>query len=244
MAETATNKKSNITSWVTFVALMTGLAVIAALYWNEHITIQDVEISGIYFTDEAEIMEIAQPAIGMNPDSINLADLCDKIEKLNYVKTAIPFIEPNGTFRLQIIEREPIALLINDSERAYVDADGIILELLAGKIRNVPLLYGFEISISDTLNQPSFLQIRDFLTAAKINDFGWATISEVAYLNEEGVVALSHQNGVKLVFGNDDFKLKLDNWEAFYAQVVRTKGIEAFQKVDLRFTNQVVTNEI
>lgn len=69
------------------------------------------------------------------------------------------------------------------------------------------------------------------------------TISEVAYNKEEGVVALSQENGVKLLFGSNDFRIKLENWEAFYTEVIRVKGIQTMQQVDLRFTNQVVTRE-
>jgi hypothetical protein len=89
-----------------------------------------------------------------------------------------------------------------------------------------------------------FLQVRDFLMKAKINGFGWTTISEVAFDQTDGVVALSQENGVKLIFGRNDFEMKLDNWKAFYKQVVRTKGIQTMQQVDLRFSNQVVTREI
>jgi hypothetical protein len=60
----------------------------------------------------------------------------------------------------------------------------------------------------------------------------------------DGVVALSHENGVKLLFGRNEFETKLENWKAFYTEVIRTKGIDAMRQVDLRFTNQVVTHEI
>jgi hypothetical protein len=79
---------------------------------------------------------------------------------------------------------------------------------------------------------------------AKIDGFGWTTISEVVFDETDGVVALSHENGVKLLFGRNNFEHKLENWKAFYAQVVKTKGIQSVQQVDLRFTNQVVTREI
>ncbi|MEX0846044.1 MAG: cell division protein FtsQ/DivIB, partial [Balneolaceae bacterium] len=90
----------------------------------------------------------------------------------------------------------------------------------------------------------SFYQVRDFLMKAKIDGFGWATISEVAFEETDGVVALSHENGVKLIFGRNDFEHKLENWKAFYTDVIRTKGIQSMQQVDLRFTDQVVTREI
>ena len=81
------------------------------------------------------------------------------------------------------------------------------------------------------------------MVSARTNKFGWATISEVAYSQEEGVVALSQENGVKLLFGENDFDTKFENWKAFYTEVIRVKGINKIQQVDLRFLNQVVTRE-
>jgi len=156
----------------------------------------------------------------------------------------VPYIEPNGNLRLRISERAPIALLVNGSDKTYVDAEGVKLPLLEGKTQDVPLLYGYSTSAYDTLKHESFLQVRDFLMKAKINEFGWLTISEVAFDETDGVVALSHENGVKLLFGHDNFEHKLENWKAFYTQIVKTKGIQSVQQVDLRFTDQVVTHEI
>jgi hypothetical protein len=48
---------------------------------------------------------------------------------------------------------------------------------------------------------------------------------------------------VKLLFGHTDFDTRLKHWQAFYGEVISTKGIEAFSQIDLRFRNQVVTKE-
>ena len=76
------------------------------------------------------------------------------------------------------------------------------------------------------------------------NQFGWVTISEVIYDEYEGVIAMSHENGVKLLFGTDDYDQKFKNWEVFYSEVIAYKGIQAMQQIDLRFTDQVITREV
>ncbi|MEX0724265.1 MAG: cell division protein FtsQ/DivIB [Gracilimonas sp.] len=230
--------------WLTAVLMVTGIAVLAAMYWNRNVTVQDVKVNELTFTQYEDVKNAAAVPFGIKPDSLDLNEVIHRVEKLNYVRTVVPYIEPNGNLRLNVAEREPIALLVNGSERTYVDAEGVKLPLLKGKVRDVPLLYGYSTSASDTLKQESFLQVRDFLMKAKINEFGWATISEVAFDETDGVVALSHENGVKLVFGRNNFEHKLENWKAFYTQVLKTKGIQSVQQVDLRFTDQVVAHEI
>ena len=126
----------------------------------------------------------------------------------------------------------------------YVDQDGVILPILPKKIANLPLVYGFNITTAkDTLRSESFKQVRNFLVEAQKHEFAWATLSEVAYDREEGVIALSHENGVKILFGTQDFNQKLANWELFYTEIIREKGIAQVAQVDLRFNDQIITRE-
>ena len=237
-------KKSKLLPWATAIMLIVGVAVLAAIYWNRNVTVDELSFSGNVITESEELARTVNIEFGVHPDSLDLDAIVQRIEKVEYVKSATPYIEPNGELNIQIKERNPIALLVKDGNRVYVDAEGVKLPIFEGKIFNLPLVYGFNASLdSDTLKSDAFKQISSFLTQAKQNKFGWMTISEVAYNKEEGVVALSQENGVKLLFGSNDFQIKLENWEAFYTNVIRVKGIQTMQQVDLRFTNQVVTRE-
>jgi cell division septal protein FtsQ len=224
--------------------MVAGIAILAAMYWNRNVTVQDLKVNQLTFTDYEMVKQKAAIPIGVKPDSLDLNQVVNRVETLDYVRSVTPYIEPSGDLRLKISEREPLALLINGSQRIYVDAEGVKLPILEGKTRDVPIVYGFSTDARDTLKNEAYLQIRDFLMKAKIDGFGWTTISEVVFDKHDGVVALSHENGVKLIFGQNEFETKLENWKAFYAQVVKTKGIDKMQQVDLRFTNQVVTREI
>ncbi len=218
--------------------------MLAAIYWNRNVTVQEVKVSGLYFTPYEQVKQAAAVPMGVKPDSLNLDNVVQRVEQLDYIRTVTPYIEPNGDLQLNIVERQPVALLVDGSGRKYVDAEGVHLPILEDKIQDVPLLYGFSSTSIDTIQTASFTQISQFLLAAQQDDFGWTTISEIVFDETEGVVALSQENGVKLIFGRNDFKLKLENWKAFYTDVLRTKGINAMQQVDLRFENQVVTREI
>ena len=230
--------------WITTVLMVTGIAVLAALYWNKNVTVQDVQVNSLYYTSYEQVKLAADIPLDVKPDSLDLNAVVQRVEKLDYVRTVKPYVEPSGDLRLTVAERQPIALLVNGSDRIYVDAEGVRLPILEGKTQDVPLLYGYSAASTDTIKTEDFVQVRDFLMRAKIDGFGWTTISEVVYDETDGVVALSHENGVKLIFGRNDFQTKLENWKAFYADVIRVKGIQSIQQVDLRFSNQVVTREI
>lgn len=240
------NKESNksLLPWITAVLMVAGIAILAAMYWNRNVTVQDLKVNALNFTEYEMVKQTAAIPMGVKPDSLDLNEVVNRVERLDYVRSVSPYIEPNGNLRLKLAERQPIAMLISGSSRIYVDAEGVKLPILEERTRDVPLLYGFETNQGDTLKSEAFVQVRDFLMRAKIDGFGWNTISEVAFDTNDGVIALSQENGVKLIFGRNNFETKLENWKAFYGQVVRTKGINKMQQVDLRFTEQVVTREI
>lgn len=244
-AKHSETSKGKLLPWVTAILMVVGFAVLAAMYWNRNVVVSDIEIVGNSYSTSNEIEIAANVPLGIKPDSLDLEQVVLRVESLDYIKSVTPYIEPNGDLKLTVIERKPIAMLVKGKDEIYVDRDGVRLPILEGKIEDLPLVYGFRATQKrDTLNSESFNQIRDFLIGARSNEFGWATISEVAYSNEEGVIALSHENGVKLLFGTDNFDVKLRNWEAFYVDVIRTKGIQSMKQVDLRFKDQVVTREI
>ena len=229
---------------LTAVLLLVGLGVVAGFYWQQSLRVDTLRVSGIWFNQEADILEAAQVPMGIAPDSLNLEELKNRVMRLAYVKSVHPYIEPGGTLHLSIEERIPIALLVGGDVERYTDAEGVQLPVLTGKTVDVPLVYGFSSNRqTDTLKTTDFIQLARFLEEAKEHKFAWATLSEVAFDPKEGVVALSHENGVKLLFGTNSFTNKLANWELFYTQVIRETGIARIAQIDLRFNDQIITRE-
>ena len=239
-----TTPKRRVLPWAAMVILVLGVSVIAALYWQQNLRVQSVMVVGNFFTKEADIIQASDIETGVHPDSLNFDVVTTSIEKLPYVHSVVPYVDALGKLKLTVRERFPIALLMSGSNQTYVDAYGVKLPILEGKTRNLPIVYGFDAKTnSDTLSSDEFIQVRDFLVSALNNSLGWTTISEIAFDQYDGVVALSHENGVKLLFGRNEFDIKLKNWEAFYREIISVKGINSMKQVDLRFTNQVVTRE-
>lgn len=234
----------NALPWIAGVLLVLGLAALAGLYWQRTMTVKDVRFAGHYFVTEQELKANVQIPDGIKPDSLDMMSIINKIEEIPYVKFADVQVEPGGNLLIHVTERQPIALLADGEDKIYVDEDGMRLELILGKTVDVPILYGFRSKpMSDTLNSRSFGAVRDFLIEMRNSKVSNATISEVAWTKDQGVVALTNENGVKLVFGKNDFGTRLRNWEAFYGEIIRTKGIAGMRSIDLRFRGQIVTQE-
>lgn len=237
-------KKMKAISWTAGVILLAGLAVIAGIYFEQNTRISSVEFHGNVFTTDEELLGAFESPVGQLADSVSFSDMFQGMKALPYVDDVNVRMNIRGRLSFDVTEHKPIALLVNGSNRMYVTLGGIKLPIIPGKAEDVPLVYGFNASVqSDTLTTDSWKQVEEFLTEARQRDLSWITISEVAWNEGEGVVALSHENGVKLVFGNEQFSERLNHWETFYSEVISKKGIGSFSSIDLRFRNQIVTHE-
>ena len=236
---------SKVLPWAALVILILGGSIITAMYWQQNLRVKLVAVEGNYFTPAEDVISASGIDIGVHPDSLDLDGAMMRIESMDYIQSATPYVDALGKVKITTRERFPIALLIQGNNEIYVDAYGVKLPIIEDKQRNLPLVYGFDARMNtDTLSSQEFIQVRDFLVSAIRNQFGWATISEVVYDPNDGIIALSHENGVKLIFGQNDFDQKFKNWEVFYSEVIAYKGIQTMQQVDLRFTDQVVTREV
>ncbi len=241
---TESQNSKNAWPWIAGAVFVLGLAVMAGLYWNSTMKVQGVQFEGNDFVSVQDLQLVEVPT-GINPDSMNFGEIRNRFEELPYVKQADISVEPNGTINISITERQPVALLADDKKKIYVDSEGIKLPIVPRKTVDVPILYGFSATpMGDTLQSKAFKTVSDFLTAVRSNNVADATISEIAWSSSnDGIVALTNQNGVKLIFGKGDFDTRLRNWEAFYGEVIKQKGIEKMRSVDLRFEGQIVTRE-
>lgn len=237
------NDADSTWGWIIAVVAVLTLSVMAAIFWNQSLLVQSVEFSGYHFVEPEQLRSRVELPENASPDSIKFMQLIQRIEQVPYVERASANVQPSGKLLINIRERTPIALLVNGNQKRYVDADGIKLPVILGKAVDVPVLYGFDARMNDTLKSTGFKKVSDFLQNTKTNSFADATISEVTYTEEEGVIALSHENGVKLLFGKESFSDRLQYWKAFYGQVIRKKGINRMRQIDFRFKDQIITKE-
>lgn len=228
--------------WIAGALLIVGCAVAAGFYWTSTMKVQEVYYEGNHLVSEEKLRSIDIPT-GIHPDSLNTLHIIKQFETIPYVDRAAFDIEPSGDVTIRITERQPVAMLVDGNRKVYVDSEGIRLPVSLGGSVNVPLLYGFSAGpIGDTLKSSSFKAASDFLVQLREKTVSDATISEVAW-TDNGIVALTNQNGVKLIFGKENFATRLRNWEAFYAKIIKQKGIERMRSIDMRFQGQIVTRE-
>lgn len=224
------------------IVLVVGVSVLAGLHFASKTTIRDAEVRGLSMQPIGPVNMLLEQVHGVRADSVDMLGLIGEIESLPYIKEARVHVTPTGKMIANVTERSPMAILLNGNVMMLVDADGVRMPLPEGNLPDLPLLYGFgmEPSIGE---QKAFDQTAAFLTSLGTNPVRWKSVSEVGWHPELGVMALSRENGVRLVFGSGDYDRKLAHWMEFYRQVVPVRGMASFTSLDFRFRNQIVAME-
>jgi cell division septal protein FtsQ len=233
---------SNPLPWVIGALVVLSLAIAGGIYWHRSNKVERIQYTGLHFINVKEIKKQIKIPKGIQADSLNYAAIRKKIKAVPYVKDVRFDMSPGGTLHINITERTPIAFLIDGSKQFYIDQFGTRLNVKPGQNVNVPVLYGLEIPNGKDTTR-SFKQTMHFLRDLHQNKAADATISEVIWNNKKGIIALTNNNGVKIIFGKSNFMKRMRNYNAFYHYVIRKEGIKPFHSIDLRFEGQIVTRE-
>lgn len=216
-------------------------SVTAGLYLSKNTIINKLAIDGVKMADPVQIEQIVNIPIGIKADSLDVMQIISRAESVPFVRSASVHITPTGTLRLNLKERTPIALLVNGDAMALVDSDGMKMPIPKKNKPDLPLLYGFSVlPMEDAINNEAFEFAVAFIHAMKADRIRDITISEIGWHAENGIIALTRENGIQLTFGKGDFERKLANWQEFYRTIAAEKGMAAFRSLDFRFEGQIV----
>ncbi|MBP3193395.1 cell division protein FtsQ/DivIB [Natronogracilivirga saccharolytica] len=219
-------------------------AVVAGWYLTQSSVITGISVQGNYMIADDDVLAESGLQEGEHRDSVVFLDVIENVERIPWVASAHMNMSPSGNVRIRVEEEDPIALLVDGPRNALVTDSGVQLPVILGKVVDVPILYGFDVTGQpDTLSGSHFEQARDFLTSVREYPGLYAMISEVMVTDSDGVVALSDENTVRLTFGTGNFDDRIRKWQAFQSQVIPEKGMQSVRSLDFRFRGQIVARE-
>lgn len=229
--------------WLALGVALITVSVVAAVSLTRESVIGSVEVSGLDRSTEQQVLRAARIPTGVPLDSAGILSAILRVERLPYVKRASVQTRVNGGVRIVVTERVPVARLRSDTGKAYVDADGVMLPVLAGRGENVPDLTGFRIAVGDTLSTRLSRAALAFLLELPKHPLASVTLTDIHADPKVGVVARTAESGVDVRMGWDAFDVRLAQWDAFYSQIVPVKGIHHFRTIDLRYRDQLIAYE-
>lgn len=203
-----------------------------------------------YFVDQTDVQRIMEGTrrsslIGEKFSLIDLKYLEEKIETNKFVKDAQVFNDLKGNMIVNIDQMRPLARIINSFGGGnYISTESTILPLSSKFASRVIVISGpFTSKLTD-----SFLQkekqgtdLIHLLNYMEKDEFLKAQIAQLD-IDSEGEIVMFPQIGKQFIeFGTaENFEMKFRKLKAFYKEILPVKGWGTYEKISLKYQNQIV----
>jgi cell division protein FtsQ len=179
-------------------------------------------------------------------DSVSLAKLEQRVEKIEFVRNAEVQLDLNGNLSVDVMLVKPVARIVaggSDFDR-YLGSEGEVLptsEKYASKVMTVDGPGSRKMAYTGFMADSSCRAVLDLLKFIQRDKFWKAQITHIYIAKDMQVSLFTQVGGQEIEFGPaTDPELKFEKLMAFYEKVVPARGWNAYRKVSVKFRNQIV----
>lgn len=192
---------------------------------SENLYLTEEAVNKLLIQNEVQVKSIGKEALDLNRVEALL-------EAHEMVENAEVFLTVDGKLGAQITQRKPLARVLA-SAPFYLDRQGLKMPLSKFYSARVPLVTG----VNDEQLQEVY-PLMEFITN---DEFLTRHVTGLNRLKNGKYEIYLRQLDFVLMFGEvKDIELKFKNFKAFYQKALKDKKLDAYQKVDLQFGDQVV----
>jgi len=206
------------------------------------------------FIDKAYIISLIQSDVpglsGESIEDIDLQSIENRISSLKTIRNAEVYVTVRGKLVVEIYQRDPVARIIDRKGQGfYLDNEGYIIPLSGNFCSHVLVVNG---NISEDCIKATNIKeqgegmdllrdIFDMVQYIHSDEFWQAQILQI-YVNEEQEVELVPRVGAHIIeFGPpDDIITKFEKLWLLYDEGFRNKGWNQYDRINLKYRNQVV----
>lgn len=263
------SNKWKIAAWTAFILATIVLLVMTVRAQNATgiekplVSISVVDENAFITEDEllTRVRRAGLYEVGQASESLNTNAIEQFVRKMPEVEEVDVFKQMGSHWSIRVKVRQPLARIFNRyGQSFYVDSKGETMQPTANFQARVVVFSGFipdrcdSLTVDEIINNASLKSIRKLDDIYRISDyvchdpFLRAQISQV-HLTRSGSFVLVPQVGThKIIFGtanNDrEVKEKMEKLKVFYQEGLPYEGWNKYEKIDLRFRNQIVCKKI
>jgi len=208
-----------------------------------------LNIYGNLILSVQEILDLANIPINKSLLKMDLTLIQQEIQKHPYIKIANLSREFPNQININIKERVPLAYL-NLEEYLVIDDDGFILPLRNGIIEfNIPTLTGFNKEQSlypigfKCISTKALEAVENLNFAKKHFPTLLENLSEFTINQNDYFEMILTEKPTKIIFKNNSFEDQIFLLREFNYLINKSKSLEDYKYVDLRYKNQIVVKE-
>jgi cell division protein FtsQ len=192
------------------------------------------------------IFQTSGKLIGRNLHYVNIHRIENALKANPYIEGAKVYTDMNGVINVRISQRQPVLRIINfTNQDFYIDMHGLKMPISANFTPHILVANGFilepygnKVDTLSTQLAKDLYQTALFIEA----DTLWREQIEQMFVNEKREIELVPRVGNhKIILGGaDSLKVKFENLLAFYKKAMPTVGWNAYNTINIKYTNQVV----
>ena len=247
-ARPAVEKNWNLRSILTLVLILAAGGF--GWWWKDQVLVRKVAIEGMRYADEAVLREMIRVDSSMLFFNLNTVMIADRLRRHPWVEDAYVQRYPNATLKIDVVERQPALLAIDEDGRParYLDVHGYQMPFLKAAVYDVPLLEGLAEPASETrpVKNRALLRLLDELQDVPPRVDALVSAFEIEPSGEISLHTTPKpgRGSIHVLLGRDQFVEKLSKLYAFWHEAVLAKEDVDFKTIDLRFDSQIITQEV
>jgi cell division protein FtsQ len=184
-------------------------------------------VNKLLIENRKEVQSIAKDKLDLN-----------KLEKaLNanaMIEKSDVFVSIDGVLKATVKQKTPIARVFDGDDSFYIDYEGNEMPLSSNFTARVPLVSG-EI---DKKNKEDLAELFRIIYG---DEFLKKNIIGIQIMPNGSLIMLNRNFNYQIDFGRAiNVKAKFNNYKAFFQKAVLDSSLYKYNKIDLRFTQQVV----
>ena len=257
-------KYIQIALWIIAIGLVVGILSFVTKKQNDAlcttISVSFLDTALYKYIDETHVTEIVQDGtgaiVGQPLSNLNIAKIEKKLNDDPYIKHAEVYKKINGELSIEVIQRNPVIRIINSQNTSfYIGQEGVVMPI-SKKVQVRMIIANGHLNFRPDFDTITNIYSRNFdsdvdvkvlrdlhILAVFINNnkFWDAQIQQV-FVTEKGEFELIPLVGNHIIqFGGiNRYEEKFRNLEATYKKGFPVKGWNKFNKVSLKYKNQVI----
>jgi len=213
--------------------------------YDNNLILKNISISNTKIIENEEFYDLVNGFIGNSLEAIRIDSITKIIEDHPYVEAARVSKWYPSKIKIELIEREPIAVL-NISPMVLLDKSGFVLPYKTSKMNfNLPILNNFNKNLDfypygNKVLSENVDNCIEWLNRIKINYPSlYQDISEMKMTSGNDINIILAEYPTRIFLGKSDIWTKIEILKKFETELL-PKKLSDFSYLDMRYDNQVI----
>jgi len=180
------------------------------------------------------LIENRKDAQSIHKDKLDLNKLEKAINANAMIEKSDVFVSIDGVLKATVKQKTPIARVFDGDDSFYIDYEGNEMPLSSNFTARVPL-------VSGEINKNNKEDLAELFRIIYGDEFLKKNIIGIQIMPNGSLKMLNRNFNYQIDFGRAiNVKAKFNNYKAFFQKAVLDSSLYKYNKIDLRFTQQVV----